>query len=126
IFLMVLGLVSLQLLLLPLEIGLFELMVPISFRADMPLQQATESFWYLTMLFPHTFTEFVLYYGAGFMAVFVLFAVILFERSFRWKGLIAGILYGVFSIAIFFAPTIPETSQYLYPLELVIAQVVMG
>src|SRR5699024_7295844 len=103
--------------------------IPVSFRADMTIQQILENFWPLTMLYPRTFTAFVLSYGVGFMAVFVLFAIILFERSFRWKGLAVGILYGAFSIIVFFAPFILEMvlhSDYLYPLELLITEIVMG
>ena len=37
--------------------------------------------------------EFVIYYGVGMTAVFVVFKAILFERSFRLKGIIYGILY---------------------------------
>lgn len=129
IFLLVLGLVSLQLILLPLEIRLFEFMVPVSLRTDIAVQQIPNGFWFLSILYPHTFTQFVLHYGVGFMAVFVLFAIILFERSFRWKGVAAGVLYGMFSITVFFAPIILEwkfNNIYLYPLEFLIAEIVMG
>lgn len=129
IFLMVLGLVSLQLLLLPLEVKVFEFTVPASLRADLGVRQIINNFWILSMLVPRTFMTFVLAYGTGFMSVFVLFTIILFERSFRWRGAAAGILYGAFSIVVFFAPFILEwmlDTEYLYPLELLIVEVIMG
>lgn len=130
IFLMVLGLVSFQLILLSIEARLLGFMVPAGLRTDLGLQQIIENFWILQVFFPNTFTEFVLYYGIGFMSVFVLFAIILFERSFRWKGIVAGILYGLLTMGIFFAPVILGlsffNSEYLYPLELFIMEIILG
>ena len=37
-------------------------------------------------------------------AVFIVFTAILFERSFRIKGIIYGILYCAASLLVFFAP----------------------
>ncbi|HLR61019.1 MAG TPA: hypothetical protein VK097_01100 [Lentibacillus sp.] len=128
IVLMVLGLVSVQLIILPLENSVFKWMVPVDLRSDMTVGQIINGD-YLSMLIPRTFTEFILHYGAGFMAVSVLFTAILFERSFKWKGIIAGVGYVIISVIIFALPilsTIFLNKNYLYPLELVGLEVVLG
>ena len=62
----------------------------------------------LSIFFPNTFIEFVLYYGGGMAAVFIVFTAILFERSFRIKGIIYGVLYCAASLFFFFAPILVE------------------
>ncbi|HLS09561.1 hypothetical protein [Lentibacillus sp.] len=128
IVLMVLGLVSIQLIILPLENRVFKWMVPVDFRSDMTLGQIVN--WnYLSILVPQTFVEFILYYGAGFMAVSVLFTAILFERSFRWKGLLLGIGYVTLSVIIFALPVLSElflNRNYFYPLEMLGLEVALG
>ncbi|WP_010529266.1 hypothetical protein [Lentibacillus jeotgali] len=128
IVLMVLGLVSVQLIILPLENSVFKWMVPVDFRSDMTVGQIIN--WdYLSMIIPQTFTEFILYYGAGFMAVSILFTAILFERSFKWKGIIAGIGYIAISVIIFALPVLSMiflNREYLYPLEILGLEVALG
>ncbi|MEN1968147.1 hypothetical protein WMZ97_08730 [Lentibacillus sp. N15] len=129
IFLMVLGLISLQLILLPLEHRLMQFIVPFSLRTDYSLHEMVLSFRYLEVLYPNTFTEFILHYGLGFMVVFVLFTVIMFERSYRWKGMVFGVLYGIFTMCLFLAPVILVfilENEYLYPMELLILEVILG
>ncbi|MFD2759993.1 hypothetical protein [Lentibacillus juripiscarius] len=124
IFAMVLGLVSVQLIILPLENSVLKWLVPTDFRSDMTVGQIIN--WdYLTMLVPQTFTEFILYYGAGFMALTIVFTAILFERSFKWKGIIAGIGYVAISVVIFILPVL-SMGDYFYPLEILGLEVVMG
>lgn len=128
IVLMVLGLVSVQLIILPLENGVLKWMVPADFRADMTISQII-SWDYLAILVPQTFTEFILYYGAGFTAVSILFTAILFERSFKWKGIFAGIGYTAVSVILFVLPELHMVifnRNYLYPLESLGLQIVMG
>ncbi|SFB05854.1 hypothetical protein SAMN04488072_106119 [Lentibacillus halodurans] len=119
IVLMVLGLVSVQLIILPLENSVLKWMVPADFRTDMTVGQIVK--WdYLSILVPQSFTEFILYYGAGFMAVSVLFTAILFERSFKWKGIFLGIGYAAISAIIMLSPLLATAFMdhyYLYPLE---------
>ncbi len=103
ILLYVLGLVALQLLLLPVESQVLQWMVPSEFRTDLSINYIT-SLQDLSILFPNTFIEFVLYYGGGMIAVFIVFTAILFERSFRMKGIIYGFLYCAASLLVFFAP----------------------
>lgn len=128
ILLFVLGLVALQLLLLPVEIQVLHWMVPSEFRTDFSIYEIT-NFKNLSKLFPNTFIEFVLYYARGITAVFIVFTVILFERSFRIKGIIYGILYCAASLLIFFAPLLVNAfmlNNYLYPMEQFFLELVAG
>lgn len=125
-FLMVLGLISLQLILLQVEGEVLRWIVPFDFRTDISINAIITSFHYLSVLYPSTFIEFILYYGLGFMAVFVLFTVILFERSYRLKGILFGVLYGVLTLCVFFSPYIVGGDQYLYPMEWLILEIILG
>ena len=100
ILLYVLGLVALQLLLLPIEVQVLKWMVPSEFRTDFSINEIA-NFHDLRIFFPNNFIEFILYYGAGMAAVFIVFTAILFERSFRIKGIIYGILYCAVSLLSF-------------------------
>lgn len=129
IFLMVLGLVSVQLLLLPLESTVLTWVVPSDFRMDMAVDQIIINFQYLAILYPKSFIEFVLYYGAGFMVMTVLFTAILFERSYKWKGILLGAGYSFLSGVLFVSPLLAMVifqKNYLYPIEILIAETIMG
>lgn len=125
ILLFILGLVALQLLLIPVENQVLQWIVPNEFRTDLTVNAIT-NIPYLKILFPKTFTEFILYYGGGMAAVFLVFTVILFERSFRIKGVFYGILYSALSFLIFLAPLLVDEfilNHYFYPLELFLMEV---
>lgn len=129
IFLLVLGLVSLQLLLIPIENQVIEWLVPNEFRIDFTVNQIINSTDELMILFPNTFTEFLLYYGSGMVVVFMAFTAIIFERSFRLKGIFYGLLYCAVSLFIFFAPLFIDVfllGNYFYPLELFFIELGMG
>lgn len=129
IFLFVLGLVSLQLILLPLENMLFQMMVPTDFRMDLTLQEMIRTFDDHGVLFPATITDFIIHYLLGFMAVFVVFTAIIFERSYRWKGIFFGVLYCIAAVSLFFAPgiiAIVMEKSYLYPIEYFFLQIILG
>lgn len=128
ILLYVLGLVALQLLLLPVESRILQWMVPNEFRADFSVSEIT-NLHNLNILFPSTFIEFVLYYGVGMIAVFIVFTAILFERSYRMKGIMYGILYCALSLLIFFMPIIVNEFvliNYFYPVELLFMECIAG
>lgn len=103
VLLYVLGLVALQLLLLPVESQILQWMVPNEFRINFSVSEIT-NLKYLNILLPSTFIEFALYYGGGMIAVFMAFTTILFERSYRMKGILYGVLYCALSLLIFFSP----------------------
>lgn len=129
IFLMVFGLVSLQLLLLPVENIVLKWMVPIEFRTDMIFSEIIETFNYLAILFPPSFIDFSIHYIIGFTAVFVLFTAILFERSYGVKGFVFGILYTAIVQIFMLTPVIITMileKVFLYPLEYFLVEVVLG
>lgn len=128
ILLLVLGLVSLQIVLIPLESQVLQWIVPDDYRMDFSIIQITTSN-ELIYLFPNTFTEFLLYYGGGMIAVCLLFTAIMFERAFRLKGVFYGILYLLVSLFVFMTPIVLDAfllKNYLFPLELFIIQIGMG
>lgn len=120
ILLLVLGLVALQLLLFPVENQVIHWLVPDEFIEDISLQIIlTDQF--LHALFPPTFIEFILYYGAGIACVSLIFTAILFERCYRLKGVFYGILFCVAALLIFIAPLFVDSfllGNFFYPLEL--------
>ena len=128
ILLFVLGLVALQLLLLPVEGQVIKWLVPNEFRSDLSVYEITKLN-YLNLFFPRTFLEFVIYYGAGMIAVLTVFNAILFERSFRLKGIIYGILYCAAVLFIFLIPILVDAymmQDYFYPIELFIMEVIVS
>lgn len=129
ILLMVLGLVSIQLLLLPIENTVLEWRIPVDFMTPMSINGVIAQSGYLGMLFPQEFILFILTYGAGFMSVVILFTAILFERSYKWKGILLGAGYGALSVAVFAFPVLLDVIwniEYLYPLELLATEITLG
>ncbi len=129
IMMMVIGLVSVQLLLLPIESRILKMIVPKDFRVDLGVAEIISHSEYLQIIIPQSFTEFVLYYGLGFMAIMILFTAILFERSYRVKGIFMGIIYSCLAIVVFFLPVFVNESiafNLLYPLEILFLEIGMG
>jgi hypothetical protein len=130
IFLMVIGLIAFQIILLPIENSILKWIVPSDFRNDMSIKFMIESFQYLYMMIPGSFIEFILYYGAGLMMIFILFTGILIERSFYLKGILFGFLYCVAAVTLFLSPILLgklfNFIDLLYPIELVELEIVLG
>ena len=123
------GFVAFQLILIPIETMVFRWMLPKEFRVDMSVKEIVSSMPELQILFPNNFLEMILYYGAGLMVVSILFTAILFERSFRWKGIFVGILFSLVAVAVFISPLLLQEfvlNDYFYPLELFVLEIVMG
>ncbi|MFF2853419.1 hypothetical protein [Peribacillus sp. NPDC058002] len=104
IFLMVLGMVAFQIIILPMENALFHSKIPEAFLNEMSIPTITKTSPILAMIIPNNFTEFLLSYGIGLMVMSVVFTAIMFERSFRIKGIILGLVYGGVTAALFLAP----------------------
>ncbi|WP_260285185.1 hypothetical protein [Peribacillus aracenensis] len=104
IFLMVLGMVAFQIIILPMENALFNSKIPEAFLNEMSIPTITKASPILAMIIPNNFTEFLLSYGIGLMVMSVVFTAIMFERSFRIKGIILGLVYGGVAAALFLAP----------------------
>src|SRR5699024_1468189 len=76
-----------------------------------------------------TFTQFILHYGTGTIVVSVIFTAILFERSFRWKGVLLGVIYGIVAIGMFISPLILQDvilDGFFYPGEMVLLEIAAG
>ncbi|WP_018661238.1 hypothetical protein [Heyndrickxia acidiproducens] len=128
ILIMVLGFVALQVILLPVERLFFNSITPSVYRLDMTVVEAVQNFDYLQLLLPNSAIDFLLYYGLGISAVLVVFTAILFERSFRIKGIVLGVLYCILALAVFLAPILISEwliPGYLYPVELLWAEIIV-
>lgn len=123
ILLIVLGLVAFQLAILPLEIKLLHSLVPADFLDKWTLTKVFISHPFFSIIIPGSFIQFILHYGAGFIVLTVLFTTILLERSYRWKGIILGILFAIGSMAISISPVIilgiSEKTDYFYNSEII-------
>ncbi|MFS0862294.1 hypothetical protein [Fredinandcohnia sp. 179-A 10B2 NHS] len=120
ILLFVLGFIALQLLLIPVESQILKWMIPNEFRMDLSINEIT-SIYFLAILFPKSFIEFILYYGTGMAAVFIAFTAIMFERSYRLKGILYAILYIAVAAFVFLAPLLVNAfilEDYFYTHEL--------
>lgn len=129
ILILVLGLIALQLVLLPVEGKITQWIVPLDFRTDLTLQEMIQSFDYFRILIPITFFQFIIHYGIGITAVLVVFTAILFERSFRLKGVILGVLYAAVSLFIFISPLLVDgflLQSFFYPGELILLEFIAG
>jgi cellulose synthase/poly-beta-1,6-N-acetylglucosamine synthase-like glycosyltransferase len=63
------------------------------------------------------------------LAVSVLFTGILFERSFKWKGILAGLLYSAIAVVVLILPLLLHEfvlNNFFYPIELFVLEIVMG
>ena len=127
IMLMVFGLVAVQIILLMIENQIIQSIVPTDLRLDLSIWEFPRVEW-LSMLIPRTFTEWIIYYSIGFMAVCVVFTAVLFERSFRWKGIILAIIYAVLSVLVFTSPLFVHYSLdgYFYFAELLGLEILAG
>ena len=119
IMLLVFGLIALQIILVTIEKLIVNGIIPENLR---------ESFSYYgnyyfdiwNLLYPNSFMQFIIHYGVGLTFVAVAFTAILFERSFRFKGIFFAIAYGLLSFGVFITPSIVDgyITNRFYPNEL--------
>lgn len=127
-FLMVLGLVAVQISLLPLENIFMKYLVPSELRIDLTLTEIINSSQYIALLFPTTLFDFGVNYAIGFIFVFVIFTAILLERSFGVIGILLAAFYGVATYLVLLLPlfiTATLDKAFLYPMEYFILEVVL-
>ena len=127
--LMIFGLVSIQLILLIVESQLLKLLVASDIRLDLSLQQLSELSYYLSLFMPQSFLSFIIYYGTGFILLFLTYTTILFERSFRLKGIMMGIGFSIVLFLVFLSPVIANDIvglNWLYPNEIIITEIILG
>lgn len=129
ILIMTFGLVAFQLLLLPVEILVMKTMVPEEFRRDMGVGELLTNMPELSIILPGSFVELILYYGTGLLVVSVIFTAILMERSFRWKGIFAGLIYIAIASVIFILPLLLQQfvlNGFFYSVELLVLEIITG
>ena len=109
------------------ENQIIQSIVPANLRLDLSIWEFLRFEW-LSILIPRTFTEWIIYYSIGFMSVCVVFTAVLFERSFRWKGIILAIIYTVLSVLVFTSPFFIHYSLdgYFYLVELLALEILAG
>ena len=122
---LIFGFITLQILLIPIEMQIVKSIVPADFRAYFPLSEIYNTDM-LAFLYPNTFTGFFLIYGIGLVFVAILFTAILFERSYGLKGIFCGIFYGMLSFGILITPLVLDGfyTNYFYPLEIYLMELV--
>ncbi|MBA9024805.1 MULTISPECIES: hypothetical protein [Bacillaceae] len=130
ILLFIIGLLAFQLIILPLENTLFESLIQDNFlQTSMDVSSILQSNVMLGIILPPYFSDFLISYGIGMMFVFVLFTSILFERSFRLKGIVFGILYIIAAVLLYLSPLFilsNETYSVLYSEEIFAIFLVLG
>lgn len=129
VFLSVLGLVAVQVVMLLVEMQLIKQLVPALYLENLSLAGQIRSLYYFDVLLPPTYQNFFIHYGIGLLFLIVLFTVILLERSFKVKGMIAGIIYGIGSVYLFLLPLSIQTylgRALLFPSENFLALTAMG
>ncbi len=126
IMLSVLGLVTFQLVMLNLEKTIMKWIIPKVYRDDFGVADLVTGSEYLRIILPQGFAEFIMHYGLGLGLIIVVFTAILFERSFRIKGIVLGVIYAFVAVMIFVLPIIIQSMMYerfyLYPSELLILE----
>lgn len=106
ILIMVLSLLAYQLILLPIEISIFNNIVPTDLLSKTTTIDLILNNQLFFVILPGSFAQFLLSYGIGIAGVFVVFTAILLERSYRWKGIVFGILYCLCIVALLISPLI--------------------
>ncbi|WP_088012353.1 hypothetical protein [Gottfriedia acidiceleris] len=109
ILIMVLSLLAFQLILLPIEIKVFQQIVPSELLGKMNMVSLVMGPNIFQMILPSNFMDFIFRYLIGMGLVFTLFTFILLERSYRWKGIIFGILYVIAIAGLLFIPAFIES-----------------
>ncbi|MFB7138079.1 hypothetical protein ACFCYN_00295 [Gottfriedia sp. NPDC056225] len=124
ILIMVLSLLAFQLILLPIEIHVFQNIVPSELLGKMSTVDLFMSPTIFTMILPSNFVDFIFRYLIGMGLVFTLFTFILLERSYRWKGILFGILYVIVIVGLFLIPAFIQSYMFgddfsFYPSEVI-------
>lgn len=129
ILIFILGLVSFQLALLPVEEFIFNLIVPSDLRNPTNLSEVIYATQALATLLPWHIDIFLVYYGLGIVGVLAIFTAILLERSYRRRGIVYAILYLGISLFLLVFPLLGlglnNANGYLYPNEIYGIELVM-
>ena len=128
IFLMVIGLIALQLVLLYIENSLFQMLLPTAYFNYSNLNQMIQSSYYLMMFYPTSGLVFISRYSKGLLGLLVVSTVVLFERSYKIKGIVMGVCYAVLVQLIFYVlyfMQFYEVMLYLFASEIFLISLVL-
>ncbi|QGQ98950.1 hypothetical protein EHS13_30765 [Paenibacillus psychroresistens] len=128
IVLFVLGLVAFQLIILYLQMLTFNAIINQELRQYISMAELISRNRMLSVFYPWHFIQFLFYYGLGITAVIVVFTLIMLERSFRIKGIVAAVGYGATMIFLILAPVVFRDHwgrDYFYPNEIFFTVVVV-
>ncbi|MFD1336883.1 hypothetical protein ACFQ4N_15130 [Oceanobacillus iheyensis] len=119
ILIFIFGFLVLQILMIPMLHFILELLVPIDFRLDLSLTDIILGNQALSLFVPTYYVDFIIYYVIGIISMFVIFTMILMERSFRLLGFGMVIVYGGLIILLLISPDILQvlTNDYFYWME---------
>ncbi|MFC4778455.1 hypothetical protein ACFO9Q_16805 [Paenibacillus sp. GCM10023252] len=106
IVLLVLAFLALQLLLLPLEKLVFEMLIPEELRISTSIFEVIRGVYLFNYILPLQALDFLIYYGAGLTVVILIFTGIVIERSYRLKGLIGGLIFVAIAAALILSPMV--------------------
>ncbi|MFF2877133.1 hypothetical protein ACFVR2_12520 [Gottfriedia sp. NPDC057991] len=128
ILIMVLSLLAFQLILLPIEINVFQNIVPSDLLGKMSTVELFMNPNIFAMVLPSNFEDFIFRYLIGMGLVFTLFTFILLERSYRWKGILFGILYAMAIVVLILIPEIIQSYVFgndfsFYPSEVIYMEI---
>lgn len=122
IMLTVFGMLAFQIIMLGFYRQLVEWIVPVVYRENLSIGLIVNSSIYLRMLIPNSFPEFITIYINGLVVVIVAFTIVLMERSYKWIGLVLGIVYAAVALILYALPIIIQyaiyNNSYLYYAEL--------
>lgn len=122
IMLTVFGMLAFQIIMLGFYRQLVEWIVPVVYRENLSIGLIVNSSIYLRMLIPNSFPEFITIYIKGLAVVIVAFTIVLMERSYKWIGLVLGIVYAAVALILYALPIIIQyaiyNNSYLYYAEL--------
>ncbi len=124
IMMFVLGLVALQIVLFPLHMAMYRHFIPPELGMSESIRAFILHHAVFQILIPPHIADFILFYAMGLAGVTVVFTSILLERSYRLKGLIAGIVYAGAAGSALLAPYLFH--YVLYPAEIFWLQVAVG
>lgn len=128
ILIMVLSLLAFQLILLPIEINVFQQIVPGELLGKMNTVDLVMGPNIFQMILPSNFVDFIFRYLIGMGLVFTLFTFILLERSYRWKGILFGILYAMAIVVLILIPEFIQSYVFgndfsFYPSEVIYMEI---
>lgn len=129
ILIMTLGVVAIQLIMLRIETLLMKAIVPKVFIRDISLNEVVTIMPEFNFIIPNSPIELILIYGAGVSAVSILFTAILMERSFKWKGILAGLIYSAVAVGLMISPLFINEfflNGFFYKIEMFVLEIIMG